>query len=126
MHRSQSGGGSDDNHVYASKTASLEAVELEFALGAQDILTDGFDVALTKAADVIRGRVLFNMPAVDTSTAQRIAAIAIYNDTSEQVLFVTLHNDGITMSLNPLTGENKVFEGLGCNFAAVARGLDGL
>ncbi|MFK4824130.1 hypothetical protein ACI0FM_04935 [Paenochrobactrum sp. BZR 588] len=125
MDRSQSGDVSD-NHMETSEPASLEAVELEFALGAQDVLTDGFDVALTKAADVVRGRVLFNMPAVDTTTAQRIAAIAIFNDISEQVLFVTLHNDGITMSLNPLTGENKVFEGLGRNFAAVARGLDGL
>ncbi len=125
MDRSHSGDASD-SQLDKSETATLEAVELEFALGAQDVFTDGFDVALCKAAEVVGGKVLFNMPAVDTANAQRIAAIAIFDDSSDQVLFVTLLNDGTTMALTPLTGENKVFEGLGRNFAAVIRGLDAL
>lgn len=124
MDRSPSGDASG-SQLNTSETATLEAVELEFALGAQDVFTDGFDVALYKAAEVVGGKVLFNMPAVDTVTAQRVAAIAVFDGVNDQVLFVTLLNDGITMSLSPLLGENKVFEGLGHNFAAVMRGLDG-
>lgn len=122
--RSSQSGNASDNSLKLSDTASLEAVELEFALGAQDVLTDGFDAALAKAADVVRGKVLFNMPAVDKTIAQRIAAIAIFDGAADQVLFVTLLNDGMTMSLSPLMGENKVFEGLGRNLAAVIRGLE--
>lgn len=102
---------------------SLEAVELEFALGAQDVLTDGFECALTKAAEMVGGEMLFNMPALDTSHAQRIGAVAISGTPQDQVLFVTLLNDGTTLSLAKLTGDNIVFESLGRNYAAVMRGL---
>ncbi|MGU3574720.1 hypothetical protein ACLBWZ_04270 [Brucellaceae bacterium C25G] len=125
MDRNQSGEKSDRD-LGTAEAASLEAIELEFALGAQDVLKDGFDVALSKAADVVYGRVLFNMPAVDTSAAQRIAAVTVFDGQTDQVLFVSLLNDGITMSLSELTGENKVFVGLGRNFVAVMRGLDAL
>lgn len=103
---------------------SLEAVELEFALGAQDVLMDGFAGALTKAADMTGGKVLFNMPALDTSHAQRIGAIAL-NGAPDSVFFVSLLNDGITLSMEALSGDNHVFESLGRNFAAVMQQLDG-
>ncbi|WP_245428705.1 hypothetical protein [Phyllobacterium phragmitis] len=106
-------------------TATLEAVEVEFALGAQDVLTDGFDGALAKAAKLVSGEVLFNMPALDTSEAQRIGAIAIAGNPYDQIIFVTLLNDGITLSLAPLKGENALFESLGHNYAAVMRKLGG-
>ncbi|MGV6903184.1 hypothetical protein ACT5RU_03280 [Brucella amazoniensis] len=83
---------------------TLEAVELEFALGAIDVLTEGFDAALAKAAERVGGEVLFNIPALDTSEAQRIGAIAISGQPQDQVIFVTLRNDGTTLSLAPLTG----------------------
>jgi len=104
-------------------TATLEAVEVEFALGAQDVLTEGFDGALAKAAKLVGGEVLFNMPALDTSKAQRIGAIAIAGNPYDQIIFVTLLNDGITLSLAPLEGENALFESLGRNYAAVMRKL---
>ncbi|MBB2970064.1 hypothetical protein [Mesorhizobium sp. RMAD-H1] len=103
--------------------ATLEAVEVEFALGAQDVLTDGFDGALAKAAKLVGGEVLFNMPALDKSQAQRIGAIAIAGNPYDQIIFVTLLNDGITLSLAPLEGENALFESLGRNYAAVMRKL---
>ncbi|ERM00227.1 hypothetical protein Q644_06040 [Brucella intermedia 229E] len=103
---------------------TLEAVELEFALGgAIDVLIEGFDSALAKAAERVGGEVLFNMPALDTSEAQRIGAIAIAGQPEDQVIFVTLRNDGTTLSVEPPTGENAVFESLGRNYAAVMKSL---
>lgn len=110
----------DENLIAASEeNASLEAVEVEFALGAQDVLTDGFDLSLAKAAEIVGGEVLFNMPALDTSNAQRIGAILVPSAVQDQVVFVTLLNDGITLSHAPLSGNNVLFESLGRNYAAV-------
>lgn len=102
---------------------SLEAVELEFALGAQSVLNDGFETALAKAAAMAGGRMIFNLPAIDTADAQRIGAVLITGETGDQVIFVTLHNDGTTMSLRPLTGSDKVLESLGRNYVAVMKSL---
>lgn len=110
----------DENLTAASEeNASLEAVEVEFALGAQDVLTDGFDLSLAKAAEIVGGEVLFNMPALDTTNAQRIGAILVPSAVQDQVVFVTLLNDGITLSHAPLSGNNVLFESLGRNYAAV-------
>lgn len=102
---------------------TLEAVELEFALGAIDVLTEGFDTALAKAAERVGGEVLFNMPALDTSEAQRIGAIAIAGQPQDQVVFVKLGHDGTTLSVAPPTGENALFVSLGRNYAAVMKSL---
>lgn len=104
-----------------SQEISLEAVELEFALGAIDVLTEGFDTALAKAAERVGGEVLFNMPALDTENAQRIGAIAVAGQPQDQVIFVTLGKDGTTLSVAPLTGDNLLFESLGRNYAAVMK-----
>lgn len=104
-----------------SQEVSLEAVELEFALGAIDVLTEGFDTALAKAAERVGGEVLFNMPALDTEKAQRIGAIAVAGQPQDQVIFVTLGKDGTTLSVAPLTGDNLLFESLGRNYAAVMK-----
>lgn len=110
----------NENLIAASEeNASLEAVEVEFALGAQDVLTDGFDLSLAKAAEIVGGEVLFNMPALDTTNAQRIGAILVPSVVQDQVVFVTLLNDGITLSHAPLSGNNVLFESLGRNYAAV-------
>jgi hypothetical protein len=106
-----------------ASTMTLEAVELEFALGAIDVLIEGFDAALAKAAERVGGEVLFNMPALDTSEAQRIGAIAIAGQPQDQVIFVTLRNDGTTLSIEPPKGENALFESLGRNYAAVMKSL---
>lgn len=110
---------SEEPITASEESASLEAVEVEFALGAQDVLTDGFDLSLAKAAEIVGGEVLFNMPALDTSTAQRIGAILVPAVQQDQVVFVTLLNDGLTLSHGPLSGNNVLFESLGRNYAAV-------
>lgn len=116
---------SQDNPKMSSTITSLEAVELEFALGAQDVLADGFECSLSKAAKIVGGEVLFNMPALDTTTSQRVGAILLPIDkdraevTQGQVVFVTLLNDGITLSHAPLSGNNVLFESLGRNYALV-------
>ncbi|WP_439273381.1 hypothetical protein [Pseudochrobactrum sp. HB0163] len=107
----------------AEESTSLEAVEVELALGAQDVLTDGFDLSLAKAAEIVGGEVLFNMPALDTTHAQRIGAILVPSPQQDQVVFVTLLNDGITLSHEPLSGNNMLFESLGRNYAAVMNRL---
>ncbi len=102
---------------------TLEAVELEFALGAIDVFIEGFDTALAKAAERVGGEVLFNMPALDTTQAQRIGAIAIAGQPHDQVVFVTLGHDGTTLSVAPPTGENALFVSLGRNYADVMKSL---
>lgn len=109
----------EDTMITSDECASLEAVEVEFALGAQDVLSDGFDLSLAKAASIVGGEVLFNMPALDTSKAQRIGAIVVPSTQQDQVVFVTLLNDGITLSHEPLSGNNTLLESLGRNYAAV-------
>jgi hypothetical protein len=109
----------EDPTAARDQSASLEAVEVEFALGTQDVLKDGFDQSLANAAEIVGGRVLFNMPALDTSTAQRIGAILVATAQDDQVVFVTLLNDGLTLSHEPLSGNNKLLESLGRNYAAV-------
>lgn len=113
----------ENPRIAVNESASLEAVEVEFALGAQDVLTDGFDLSLAKAAAIVGGEVLFNMPALDTSTAQRIGAILTPSAIQDQVVFVTLLNDGLTLSHEPLTGNNVLLESLGRNYAAVMKQL---
>lgn len=102
---------------------TLEAVELEFALGAIDVLLEGFDAALAKATERVGGKVLFNMPAIDTSSAQRIGAISIPAQPDDQVIFVTLHKDGTTLTVGKPNGDNAVFESLGRNYATVMKSL---
>lgn len=109
----------EDTMITSDEYTSLEAVEVEFALGAQDVLSDGFDLSLAKAAGIVGGEVLFNMPALDTSKAQRIGAIVVSSTQQDQVVFVTLLNDGITLSHEPLSGNNMLLESLGRNYAAV-------
>lgn len=123
MDRALQNGEQPSDRTIASDTMTLEAVELEFALGAIDVLIEGFDSALAKAAERVGGEVLFNMPALDTSQAQRIGAIAINGQPDDQVIFVTLRNDGTTLSVEPPTGDNAVFESLGRNYAAVMKSL---
>lgn len=123
MDRALQNGNQSSDGTTAEDAMTLEAVELEFALGAIDVLIEGFDSALAKAAERVGGEVLFNMPALDTSEAQRIGAVAIAGQPEDQVIFVTLRNDGTTLSVEPLTGENAVFESLGRNYAAVMKSL---
>ena len=85
----------------AGKAVSLEVVEIELALGAQDIVADGFEGALRKAADLVGGEVIFNIRAPENSDQQRIAAISVSDGTTDQTVFVMLGNDGTSLTVTP-------------------------
>lgn len=92
----------------AGKAVSLEVVEIELALGAQDIVADGFEGALEKAVELVRGKLIFNIRAPENSDYQRVAAIAISDGSVEQTVFVTLGNDGTTFSVTGDRAEIKL------------------
>jgi len=83
-------------------------VEVELALGAQDIVADGFEGALQKAALLVNGRLIFNDRAAEDARYQRIAAISVPEGSTDQdqIVYVLLHRDGMSMSVT-LGGENS-------------------
>lgn len=107
----------------AGKAVSLEVVEIELALGAQDIVADGFEGALQKAADLVNGEVIFNIRAPEDSDQQRIAAISVSDGSTEQMVFVMLGNDGTSLTVTSEQSENTLLNQLGKDFAAVMKGL---
>lgn len=106
----------------AGKAVSLEVVEIELALGAQDIVADGFEGALRKAADLVGGELIFNIRAPEDSDQQRIAAISVSDGAAEQMVFVMLGNDGTSLTVTSEQGENTLLSKLGQDFAAVMKG----
>ncbi|SDP70684.1 hypothetical protein SAMN05428967_3112 [Phyllobacterium sp. YR620] len=105
------------------KPVSLEVVEIELALGAQDIVADGFEGALKKAAELVNGEVVFNIRAPEDSDEQRIGAISISDGTTDQIVFIMLGKDGTTLSVTPEQDQTTLFDKLGPDFAAVMKGL---
>jgi hypothetical protein len=107
----------------AGKAVSLEVVEIELALGAQDIVADGFAGALQKAAELVNGEVLFNIRAPEGGDQQRIAGISVSDGTSNQTVFVLLGNDGTSLTVTSDQAETPLFNQLGEDFAAIVEGL---
>lgn len=83
----------------AGKMISLEVVEIELALGAQDIVADGFEGALHKAAELVDGKLVFNDRAPENASYQRVAAISVPDGSTDQTVYVWLGNDGMTMTV---------------------------
>jgi hypothetical protein len=105
----------------AGKAVSLEVVEIELALGAQDIVADGFEGALRKAADLVGGEVIFNIRAPENSDQQRIAAISVSDGTTDQTVFVMLGNDGTSLTVTTDQPETAAPSKLGMDFAALIK-----
>jgi hypothetical protein len=105
------------------KAISLEVVEIELALGAQDIVADGFEGALQKAADLVNGEVIFNIRAPEDIGQQRIAAISVSDGTMDQTVFIMLGNDGTTLTVAAEQDQTTLLDKLGPDFAAVMKGL---
>jgi hypothetical protein len=82
-----------------SEAVSLEVVEIELALGAQDIVRDGFEGALQKAAGLVNGNVILNERAPENTPYQRIAAISVPSASLEQTVYILLSRDGLTMTV---------------------------
>ncbi|CAN7559973.1 hypothetical protein LJR231_004082 [Phyllobacterium sp. LjRoot231] len=110
-----------DNMPEAGKAVSLEVVEIELALGAQDIVADGFEGALQKAADLVNGEVIFNIRAPENSDQQRIAAISVSDGTTDQTVFVMLGNDGTSLTVTTDQPETAPPSKLGMDFAALIK-----
>ena len=83
----------------AGKAVSLEVVEVELALGAQDIVADGFEGALEKAVELVGGKLIFNVRASENSLYQRVAAISVPDGSADQTVFITLGNDGTSFTV---------------------------
>lgn len=83
----------------AGKAVSLEVVEIELALGAQDIVADGFEGALQKAVELVSGQLIFNIRAPEASDHQRVAAISISDGSTDHTVFVLLGNDGTSLTV---------------------------
>ncbi|MBZ9600301.1 hypothetical protein [Phyllobacterium chamaecytisi] len=110
-----------DNMPEAGQAVSLEVVEIELALGAQDIVADGFEGALRKAADLVGGEVIFNIRAPENSDQQRIAAISVSDGTTDQTVFVMLGNDGTSLTVTTDQPETAPQSKLGMEFAALIK-----
>ncbi len=107
----------------AGKAVSLEVVEIELALGAQDIVAEGFEGALQKAADLVNGEVIFNIRAPEDGEQQRIAAISVSDGTTDQTVFVMLGKDGTSLTVTSEQDEATLLNKLGTDFAAIMKGL---
>jgi len=105
------------------KVVSLEVVEIELALGAQDIVADGFEGALQKAAELVSGEVIFNIRAPEDSDQQRIAAISVSDGTTDQTVLVMLGKDGTSLTVTSDQDHTTLRDRLGPDFAAVMQGL---
>jgi hypothetical protein len=94
--------------MMGSKTGEvvlLEVVEVELALGAQDIVTDGFEGVLQKAVQLVGGKIILNERAPDDTPYQRIAALSVPDGSLDQTVYVLLSRDGLTMTVSADTEE---------------------
>ena len=105
------------------KAVSLEVVGVELALGAQDIVADGFEGALQKAAELVSGEVIFNIRAPEDSDQQRIAGLSVSDGIDDQTVLVMLAKDGTTITVASDQDQTTLHERLGPDFAAVMGGL---
>lgn len=102
---------------------SLEVVEIELALGAQDIVADGFAGALQKAAALVNGEVIFNIRAPEDSDEQRIAAISVSDGIADQTVLVMLGKDGTSLTVAAEEDQMMLRDRIGPDFTAVMKEL---
>ncbi|PWW01914.1 hypothetical protein DFR52_102578 [Hoeflea marina] len=79
----------------SARPLSLEMVELELALDIGDIRSLGFSFAVRQAIESLDGEFLFDLPASGLSdTDQRIAVVRLGQPGEDQLLLVSLDQDG--------------------------------
>lgn len=104
-----------------SDDASLEAVELEFALTLQNLAEHSFRDCAENAAAEIGGEILFELRIEDDPNYQKAIAIGLQRSVERHVFIILLSRDGNTMRLaSPLEGQ-KAVSGLAHSFSDVAR-----
>lgn len=74
----------------------LENVELLMALEAQNLVGAGFDTSVRRAAESIGAEFLFNIPAPSSTPFQRAALLRLAEGDNE-IILVSLSEDGVTM-----------------------------
>lgn len=81
---------------------ALKHVELELALGAQDIRVEGFEAAVRNACADCGVTYLFNLPVFGAASAQRVAAAGWHQGTAAEpeFAFVTLGADGASVTID--------------------------
>lgn len=85
----------------ATTDVNLKAVEFELALGAEDILANGFEACVEKAAQSAGFRPLFNLPVPPNDQLQRLAAVACMDESEPVFTFVALNNSGDQAIVQP-------------------------
>lgn len=95
--------------------APLEQVELEMALGTQDVLRDGFAMALSHATKAIDGEVLFDLPCSGDDTCQRVAGLVA----GGEVMIAHLGPDGHTVTISAACTGHDAFSRFAMSQAAL-------
>lgn len=80
-----------------NNAGSLESVELQMALDAQNLMSSGFEASVRRATEAIGAEFLFNIPAPSSLPFQRAALVSLPDNCAELVL-VTLSADGVSMA----------------------------
>lgn len=81
---------------------ALKLVELELALGAEDIRVEGFEASVRNACAASNVAFLFNLPVFGENGAQRVAAAGWLGEDTEEPMFafITLGRDGSKMQVD--------------------------
>jgi hypothetical protein len=102
-----------------SAPVSLEAVELELALGTLSLNDIGFEGSLRKALEGTGGTLLFSLPASFIPDCQRAAAITVGRGEDRQIMMVMLSADGETLRVESGDGDAGALAGLAASYAGV-------
>ena len=81
---------------------ALKFVELELALAAEDVRTEGFETAVRQACAACGVAFVFNLPVFGAADAQRVAAAGWRHDgvTEPSFAFFTLGRDGTSIAIS--------------------------
>jgi hypothetical protein len=82
------------NTADSPPASSLEKIELELALQAQDTIHSGFENALRQALEKAGGVLLFHMRLEDGESSRWTAAVAVGQGEERQFLIVSIPSDG--------------------------------
>lgn len=97
---------------------SLEAIELEFALGTRKLGEQGFEGCVSDAAAETGGRLLFHMPAGFIADCQRVGAVLAGRGEQKRIVLVMLNEAGNRMRVED-AGNGNPFAGLAESFAGL-------
>lgn len=103
-----------------------EAAAFEQALGAQDILANGFEAAVRSAAAQAAGRFLFQMPVHTVRDCQRVAAVNLAGDASPATVLVLLAADGRSFRLEDARASDNPFAGMAVSYGGLLAHLKSL